>query len=82
MYLYKIRKLTKAIKMAVAFFNWIGVKSLLLILLPICPPIKTVTNKIEVKFQSIIKLGFEIYKDDEIGLFTFIEARKIGSSDD
>ena len=39
------------------------------------------TNSLSKRLESlrdeIKKLGFEIYKDDEIGLFTFIEARKI-----
>jgi len=43
--------------------------------------ISETTNSLSKRLESlrdeIKKLGFEIYKDDEIGLFTFIEARKI-----
>ncbi|MDF2422738.1 MAG: hypothetical protein OPY09_00835, partial [Nitrosopumilus sp.] len=34
-------------------------------------------SRFDSQLPQIKKLGFEIYKDDEIGLFTFIEARKI-----
>ena len=57
-YRHKIRRLTKATKIAVVFFNNIGLSNELLNLPPICPPIKTVIKSIEVKCQSIVKLGF------------------------
>ncbi|MDH3203552.1 MAG: DEAD/DEAH box helicase family protein [Nitrosopumilus sp.] len=37
----------------------------------------SLTKRLETLRDEIKKLGFEIYKDDEIGNFTFIEARKI-----
>ena len=38
---------------------------------------KSLSRRLETLRDEIKKLGFEIYKDDEIGNFTFIEARKI-----
>ena len=38
---------------------------------------KSLSRRLETLRDEIKNLGFEIYKDDEIGLFTFIEARKI-----
>ena len=37
----------------------------------------SLTKRLETLRDEIKKLGFEIYKDSEIGLFTFIEARKL-----
>lgn len=41
----------------------------------------SLTKRLETLRDEIKKLGFEIYKDDEIGNFTFIEARKIETLD-
>lgn len=38
---------------------------------------KSLTHRLEDLRNEVVKNGFEIYKDDEIGNFTFIEARKI-----
>ena len=38
---------------------------------------KSLSKRLETLRDEIKKLGFEIYKDEERGLFTFIEARKI-----
>ena len=38
---------------------------------------KSLSRRLKTLREEIKKLGFEIYKDDEIGNFTFIEARKI-----
>lgn len=40
----------------------------------------SLSKRLETLRDEIKKLGFEIYKDDEIGNFTFIEARKIETS--
>ena len=40
----------------------------------------SLSKRLENLRDEIKKLGFEIYKDDEIGLFTFIEAIKLGES--
>ena len=37
---------------------------------------KSLSNRLSDLRNEIAKQGFEIYKDDEIGNFTFIEARK------
>jgi len=37
----------------------------------------SLSKRLEPLREEIKKLGFEIYKDDEIGAFTFIEARKL-----
>lgn len=41
----------------------------------------SLSKRLEGLRETIKKLGFEIYKDEEIGLFTFIEARKLETSD-
>lgn len=42
---------------------------------------KSLSNRLENIRDEIKKLEFEIYKDEEIGPFTFIEARKIETSE-
>ncbi len=42
---------------------------------------KSLSSRLENIRNEIKKLDFEIYKDDEIGPFTFIEARKIEASE-
>jgi hypothetical protein len=58
-YLNNIRIPTKATNTAVAFLSCCGVNIILPMLLPICPPKKTVMSRMEVRFQSISKSGFE-----------------------
>jgi len=47
-----MRILTDPIKIAVAFFSSTGVNIVLLTLEPICPPINTVTSRMDVSIQS------------------------------
>lgn len=42
----------------------------------------SLSKQLENLRDEIKKLGFEIYKYEEIGLFTFIEARKLEISDE
>jgi superfamily II DNA or RNA helicase len=43
---------------------------------------KSLSKRLENLREEIKKLGFEIYKDEEIGVFTFIEARKSVNSNE
>ena len=50
-------------------------------LLFIAETTNSLSKRLETLREEVKKLGFEIYKDDEMGLFTFIEARKIETTE-